>query len=217
MLFLALSCLQGGTQQAAYDELAVLEPDGIQLTPGNYPSLGFQERITIPFSFHHGFSWCERRPVYDAYNMPINIEHNRSIHPPKAVGSFADWIDRTPDHIYETMYPGYFLGNGAELEEAMNRQFRLALDLSHLHIMQQSGAVSKQTVDRLLSYDRVCEVHISHNDGKYDKHQVIRDDTPFLSEIRGRSVPVVYEAYLHRVSVDDRKRQIDLVRKAMVA
>lgn len=45
-LYLALSCLQGRPMQSAFDELTELQPAGIQLTPGNAPTYGFEEHVT---------------------------------------------------------------------------------------------------------------------------------------------------------------------------
>ena len=40
MLFRALSCLLGRPPDHAWDALAALAPDGLQLTPGNLPGPG---------------------------------------------------------------------------------------------------------------------------------------------------------------------------------
>ena len=50
MLMLALSCLQGRPMQAAAEDLLGLDPDGLQLTPGNVPTPGF-ERWLAPGNF----------------------------------------------------------------------------------------------------------------------------------------------------------------------
>ncbi len=215
MLFIALSCLQGRPQGEAYKELLQLNPDGVQLTAGNLPTPKFKEEVSIPYRLHHNFSWNKRKgEVYDNYLKPINIGHNHSIHPPQYKDDidFNSWINSCNDVLLETMYPGYLLGCGKELEIAMSLKKRLAIDISHIHIMFSQGVISKKQINKLFDYDNIEEIHISHNSGKYDTHSPICDDTPFLHWIKERkSVLWVYESYLHKLSLIDRKKQIDII------
>ena len=222
VLFLALSCLQGRPQGEAFRTLVALAPDGIQFTPGNLPTAGFRslvEASPMAMRFHHGFAWdAYRVPVYSGRALVLNATGLRSLHPPKAdTGPFTDWLTGAQAGyvIAETMYPGYHLGSGKELEEAMEAGLRLAVDVSHLHIQRIRGVVDDGQLARVLDYDRIDEIHVSDNDGRADQHRQISAGTPLLGWALERAsvgVPLVYESYLHRVSEDDRRRQLDLVR-----
>ena len=79
--------------------------------------------------------------------------------------------------ILETMYPGYALGDGAALEDAMARRLRLAVDVSHLLMQREQGCLSAATLARVLDYDRIAEIHVSANDGRRDLHAPLAADT----------------------------------------
>ncbi len=181
MLLLAMSCLQSRTQDAAFDELARHDVDGLQLTPGNLPSPGFRARIAGfdgTTRLHHGFAWeLYRQRVYDGCGNLQLREPGRSVHPPRALPhagaepSVADpvaWLRGVApcDPLLETMYPGYVLGCGAELELAMDLGVRLAVDVSHLHLQRTAGVLSSAVERRLREYSRVEEIHVSANDGR---------------------------------------------------
>lgn len=214
-----MSCFQGRPQNNALSNLLALNPDGIQLTPGNHPTSGFKESLNLPYRFHHGFSWNKyRRDIYDgAGKLIIDISYQHSIHPPKNdVGvSFNQWISTTEDYLLEIMYPGYFLGNGQEIEQAMDLNKRLALDISHLYIQQCQEVISKKLIDKLLCYHNIQEIHVSHNNGINDTHQPINTNTPFISIIQKKSIPIVYESYLHKSDLLTRHQQIDLLRNLL--
>jgi len=214
MIYIALSCLQGRTQQSAYDELSLLNPDGIQLTPGNKVSPNLKENIKLPYRLHHSFSWTHlKRRIYDDNNIPIDIQYNQSIHPPQ-IGDFDSWIEKIGDYILEVMYPGYLLGNGKEIEKAINLNKRLAVDISHLFILESQKVIEKSTISKLLDYHNIAEIHISQNAGIYDSHKPIDKNTPYLDWVKSRKdVPLVYESYLHKLNFEERIRQIDLIRK----
>jgi hypothetical protein len=222
VLFLAMSCLQGRLQEEAFRTLADLEPDGIQLTPGNLPTAGFRalvEASPLAVRFHHGFAWdAYRVPVYAGQALVLETAGPRSLHPPRAEGGpFSAWLGqaRAADLLAETMYPGYHLGSGAELDVAIAAGLRLAVDVSHLHIQRARGVLDDRQLARVLRYDGIEEIHVSDNDGRADQHRPLSPDTPLLGWALERArggVPLVYESYLHRMSDDERRRQLDLVR-----
>lgn len=216
MLFIALSSLQARSQISAYNDIILLSPDGIQLTPGNFPSLNFKNEIKAPYAKHHGFCWDKRKTnVYDENLKPINIDYNHSIHPPKENlnVNFEYWLENVGDYIFECMYPGYWLGSGDQIEKAINLGKRLAVDISHLHIIVNHNLISKFQLNKLLNYDKISEIHISQNNGKYDTHNLITKDAPFLNWVSSRKDLLwVYESYLHKLSLDERLEQIEIVR-----
>ncbi len=224
MLLLALSCFQGRTQDAAFDAVRVHDVDGVQLTPGNLPSPGFRERIAAydgAVRLHHRFGWeVYRREIYDGGGDAVGVRHDQSIHPPKRgdprVADPVRWIERAAhdDLLLETMYPGYVLGSGAELEVAMDVGARLAVDVSHLHLQRHAGVLSDATVRRVLGYARIEEVHVSNNDGRGDQHAPLDAGTPHLGWARERlaDLPVVVESYWHRLTFDEQRRQVAFLR-----
>ena len=84
-LYLALSCLQGRPMQSSFDELISLSCEGIQLTPGNVPTKGFEKYVKESgksFLKHHGFSFnAYRKNVWDQNGSCLVDSH--SVHPPK--------------------------------------------------------------------------------------------------------------------------------------
>jgi hypothetical protein len=210
VLFVAMSCLQGRPMRAAFDALALLA-DGVQLTPGNHPTPGFEAHVyryrTI---LHHGFSFiARRRPVWDADGRAL-VAH-RSVHPPPADEPWQ------PDGtvVHETMYPGVHLGTGAALREAMTRGLALAVDVSHLHIQREADVLDDATLARVLDYDRIAEVHVSASDGRRDVHAPLTERTFGLAWARAKlasGTPVVLECYMHRMSHGERARQVAIAR-----
>lgn len=221
-LFLALSCLQGRGQTAAFRELVDLGPDGIQLTPGNLPDGDFLDVVAdagVPVRFHHGFAWGARgRPVYDRALRPVAVGERHSVHPPTAAEvaaagvRFADWIERAAAEglVVETMFPGEWLGTGDELMRALDAGVPLAVDVSHLHIQRVQGVLAPAQLDRLLDHPRIEEIHVSANDGRLDRHQALRWDSYLVDWARERmgGTPVVLESYMHRASDGERRRQL---------
>jgi hypothetical protein len=214
MLFVALSSLQGIPQSTAYKDLLLLQPDGIQLTAGNLPTNNFKNEVNIPYKYHHAFEWTKRKgTVYDDNFKPIIKDNDHSIHPPFAKINFNKWIESCNDIILETMYPGYLLGNGDEIEIAMLLNKRLAVDISHVHIMKTQGVITNSQINKLLNYDNIVEIHISHNNGKYDTHSPICKNTPFLHWIKERTnVLFVYESYLHKLNLCERLSQLEIIK-----
>lgn len=225
-LYLALSCLQTRPMEAAFNELTSLGPDGIQLTPGCVPTPAFEAHVessSFPYSLHHGFSWAAyKQPVWalDDLGIDLLVPDGRSIHPPKSSERPYDefleaalWYNDKA--VYETMYPGYHLGNEQQLLTAVNYRLPLAVDVSHLYIQLHAGVLSAAGVQRLVEYDNIKEIHLSHNSGKSDSHKPINQDTyllPWVKERLSAGALVVLESYFHKLSVDDRRQQLELVR-----
>jgi hypothetical protein len=213
MLLLALSCLQGRLQSEAFDALARLPVDGIQLTPGNLPSPGFREqtrRYGGALRYHHSFSWEQyRAQVYDEAGRTPKLPPSWSIHPPlaKHPATFDAWLTGAlrVDALCEVMYPGYRLGQDEELEAAMASGLRLAVDISHLHIQRRRGDLRDATLQRLLAYQRIEEVHVSHNEGRADSHLPLQRSTPWLDWARERErggAALIFESKMHDDTVE---------------
>ena len=215
MLYVALSSLQGRAMAAAFDELAALGT-GIQLTPGNHPTPGFQAHVAasgVAVRRHHGFSFDARRR--DTWRDGACVTDAESVHPPEAGGPWRAWYESQPARpVLEIMYPGFELGTGPEIEDAMTAGLPLAVDISHVHIQRTQSAMSERTWRRLQDYSRIAEVHVSANDGRHDTHQPLRRDSfglPWARERLALGDPVVLECYMHRLSEGERRAQLDVL------
>lgn len=215
-VFLALSCLQGRPLQDACEELAVLG-DGLQLTPGCAPTVGFEAWLSkagIVTRTHHGFTPLAYRASVWGEGAQLR-GHWDSVHPPRGA-SLDALLSRADLPCLEVMYPGEMLGEGAAVEAAMEAGIRLAVDVSHVFIQRQQRAMTDRTWKRLQAYDRISEIHVSANDGRRDRHQPISKDTFGLDWARSRAhegAPIIVEAYLHLLSQDQRRAQVDFVRE----
>lgn len=220
-MFIALSALQGRPLVAAFDELSRLGVDGIQLTPGNAPEPDARDRVAKSGTrtmLHHGFSWWAlRQPVWSTDGRCL--VRNRSVHPPRANEVAWDDFARTCECsaeaglVFEVMYPGYHLGNGAEVEWAMDQKLSLALDVSHVHIQLEQGAMEQATWNRLQGYEQIAELHVSANDGRRDQHRPLDAGSFGLAFARERAAdgaPLVLESYVHRLDDGERLRQVAL-------
>ncbi|MER2560432.1 MAG: hypothetical protein ABTQ32_06935 [Myxococcaceae bacterium] len=224
VIFLALSCLQGRPMQSAFDELSSLGV-GIQLTPGNEPTRHFEAKVKasgVPFRTHHAFAFHARVAQVWRDDGACVIATD-SVHPPKlqtsAAAHFDAWLEQHGgERVLETMYPGYRLGTGDELERAMSLGITLAVDVSHLFIQRTAGVLSEGTLRRLFDYERIAEVHVSMNDGRHDSHRLLRPNAFGLDWAKERTkygLPLIHEAYLHRASDDVRRAQLSLLREAL--
>jgi sugar phosphate isomerase/epimerase len=225
VLLIALSCLQGQSMDDAFDALSSMA-DGVQLTPGNAPSATARETIARygveRVRHHHTFAYdALKRPIYTRDGSMQRTLDRWSVHPPLAREHlhYDRWFSLACEASWatEVMYPGEWLGTGAELERAMSARMPLAVDVSHLFIQRCAGAITERTLARVLEYDRVTEVHVSANDGRRDTHQPLTEKTFGLDWARAKlrdepGTPVVLECYMHKLSIDDRRRQIDLIR-----
>jgi len=209
--------------QGSFDELYALV-GAVQLTPGNHPTRGFAEHVRgAPTRRHHGFDFgtCKREVWTDDGTCVADAE---SVHPPRAASragraivarrSVAAWLEALPAGapLLETMYPGYLLGTGDEIRDAMRLGVPLAVDVSHVFIQLRAGVMDEATWRSLERYDRVEEVHVSANDGTRDAHAPIGAATFGLAWAREKlraGVPVVLECYMHRLGAAERRRQID--------
>jgi len=223
VLFLATSCLQARPLDEAIEALCPLA-DGVQLAPGNLPSARARELVdslgAARTRHHHTFdSHAPKRAIYARDGSMLRTHERWSVHPPLpreeidhelwfALACAAPWAT-------EVMYPGERLGTGAEILRAMRARMPLAVDISHLYIQRCAGAIDEQTLRALFDYDNIVEVHVSANNGSHDSHQPLTERTfglPWARERLTSGTPTVLECYMHRLSLDDRRRQIDLVR-----
>lgn len=221
MLFVALSSLQGRPMARAFDELASLEV-GIQLTPGNVPTVGFHDHVSrsgVVTRRHHGFAFDARKQTTWTADGACAVA-SESVHPPEDGECAGDWrawyASAAVRPILEVMYPGYALGTGDDVERAMADALPLAVDVSHVHIQRAQGAMDARVWRRLASYPHIAEVHVSANAGRHDTHEPLAAGTFGLDWARERlqaGTPTVLECYMHRLSTDERRRQIDLVRE----
>lgn len=219
--YLALSCLQGRPAFAAAKELLSISPGnlGLQLTPGCGPSEGDIFGLGCPLRTHAGY-------IPDALRARVWTKKGEimwkgdSIHPPleKDLEEPSKWNEQVlAQNVVETMYPGYaWLNNGDSIERAMASGFRLAVDISHLAILERREMLSKRQCKKIFDYDRIDEIHVSRNTGFKDSHMPLSlDGSDFGFEWAKQRLAagtvVVYEAYLHRIEPDYRKRQVDLM------
>jgi hypothetical protein len=218
MLLLALSCLQGRPMGAALDALLALEPDGVQLTPGNQPTAGFDQQVaTLRTRTHHGFSFTHWKASVWRDDGSCAAASD-SVHPPLSKHpAYSRFLDAPKLPVLETMYPGNGLGTGAELDEAMRRGLELAVDVSHVFIQLAAGVIAESTWRRLQDYAHVAEVHVSRNDGRSDAHLPLTETTFGLEWALERlraGTPVILESYFHRVGDDARRAQVALFDEA---
>jgi hypothetical protein len=76
--------------------------------------------------------------------------------------------------------------------------------------------LSDATLKRVLDYDNNHEVHVSANDGRRDLHAPLTRATfglEWAHERERAGIPLILECYFHRLSPDDRARQLALARE----
>jgi len=224
MLLLALSCLQGRPQQQAAEDLLVLGADGLQLTPGCAPSPAFSAWVDwrgVPVRSHDGFAWQTlRRPVWSAGGSLVAT--STSVHPPTVASGVSGWLDGAlaAGAAVEVMYGGWQLADGPSVSAALDAGLPLAVDVSHLALDSSREVLPDVVRRRLLASEAVVEVHVSHNDGKADRHWPLQADTWGLHWARERAAagtPVVLESYLHRLVPTERQDVVELVRERVGA
>lgn len=200
--------------ETAFRALCALAPDGVQLTPGNQPTVGFSSVVAdsrLRVRTHHGFTFekWKQRVWNDDGSCAVTSD---SVHPPLR-SVLADWEPSGALPVLETMYPGSALGTGAELEHAMSLRLPLAVDVSHVFMQFHASVISDGTWKRLQDYEHIAEVHVSRNDGRSDAHFPLRSGTFGLEWARERlkaGTPLILESYFHRVSDDARRAQVAL-------
>ncbi|WP_019500814.1 hypothetical protein [Pseudanabaena sp. PCC 6802] len=231
MLYLALSCLQGREILPAAQELIELEIDGLQLTPGNFPSDGFKECLAeqkIMARTHHGFNWQGiRQRVWNA-ELDCLVKAD-SVHPPhiKSNQNQAEteriWQRKAEQGNYqnillETMYSGYFLGSDRQILWAMEIGLNLAVDVSHIYIQICQGTLNLSTWQKLQEYSNIGEFHLSANNGNGDIHQPLIESTFGLDWVRDRSqsnpeIPIILECYMHSLTFTQRQQQVKFLKE----
>ena len=221
MLYLALSCLQGRLGSEALKELLLLKPTGIQLTPGNVIDSEFTSllgRTSISTRTHNGFSWkAMRKRVWE--DGVLNGYWD-SVHAPTFKDCPNWWLNiqtNSGQPAWEIMYPSkhnYHLSTWAELDNAMNMGIKLAVDISHLAIMRDCYGEFPLTLKRLQDYHNINEIHVSQSIRDKDAHAPITKDTLYLEWAKERlasGTQVVLECYMHKLTQDERLRQIALL------
>ena len=219
MVYLALSCLQGRMAREAVCDLTKLEPEGIQLTPGNIPEEDFKDWFdaqNIPFMTHHGFDWeYRKRRVWNRSEGSYSCEalEGASVHPPINPDIGEDWM--MSGRVLEVMYGAYGLGNENDVRLAMSLGVPLAVDVSHVYIQLEQETMSPKVWKHLQEYDNIVEVHVSANNGRHDTHQPLTADSFGLAWAREKAkagTPLVLECYMHKLSESDRLQQMEMFR-----
>lgn len=195
----------------AVNELMELRPDGIQLTPGNYPDAGFKEWFLaqkIPYKLHHGFDWHKRRREVWV-GKECRALPGATVHPPKRVtqGPLPSHLLES-SHTLETMYPGYYLGDFADLDLLIKHERPLAVDVSHLFLYERKTAACRSVA----TYPNIEEIHISQSYRQRDAHKPICENTFGLRWAVEHAAPIVLECYMHKLNKKQRLEQIGLLR-----
>jgi hypothetical protein len=220
MLLLATSCLQGEPLARACLTLLALGGDGLQLCPGNLPSPGLEallSRVQTTLRLHHGFTWDARvAPVWDADGAPLLPMAGRSVHPPQTTptGGLAAWLARAAGEgwVVELMPPGWILSDEGSIDAAMAAGLRLAVDVSHLHILRAAGRLSEAGERRVMDYAHIAELHVSDNDGRLDLHRPTTRESygvGWARERKSAETPMILESYLHALNNDARKTLLE--------
>lgn len=121
---------------------------------------------------------------------------------PVAVEGLYPQADRSPGGRHE-----FLVSTWEEYRELLDARVWMAIDLSHLNILaHQSGRFERQLTQELLASEWVVEVHLSHNDGTGDWHQVC-DSAPWWSDVIPyiNQTAVVFSEGNQRRSMKERK------------
>lgn len=116
--------------------------------------------------------------------------------------------DRLPDTrvAIEGLYPAgsnrWLMSSWAEYEQVANSAIGFALDLSHLNIVARKHGREDALVEDLIAHPGCVEVHVSHNDGRMDAHQVLEPaEEPWWMPMIAKANPAAdffYEGILVR-------------------
>ena len=150
--------------------------------------------------------------------------------------AFYDFLEVTCDNeellenndeqlCFEIMYDPkeYPLSDDDSINYIMDLKNPIALDISHLNILNKQGHINKKTLNRLLEYDKIEEIHISDNDGKRDSHHYISKDTYLLKDwVKERyndnkDIPIILECFMQRMNQEQRQNQIDIIKSCIGA
>lgn len=121
---------------------------------------------------------------------------------PVAVEGLYPLADRAPGGRHE-----FLVSTWEEYRELLDARVWMAIDLSHLNILaHQSGRFERQLTQELLASEWTVEVHLSHNDGSGDWHQVC-DSAPWWSDLIPyiNQTAVVFSEGNQRRSMKERK------------
>ncbi len=81
--------------------------------------------------------------------------------------------------LVEGMYPttnnAYLVANWKEYRMFKDSGFPYALDMSHLNIVSNKEGQNVDLVYDLIAHENCMEIHISHNNGRADAHQLISE------------------------------------------
>lgn len=226
-IFLALSCLQQRPMQQAFDQLSELSPDGIQLTPGNFPTKNFENYVkqsSLEIKTHQGFSFTSRVSKvwsdFGPHDHPKLLVDSDSVHPP-VVARYQRLDYRKYNTTIEIMYPSkhhYDLQDTETISKAIDNGTPLAVDVSHLNIINNyyTNSCTDYFLDKLFNYSNLKEIHISSNQGRYDTHQPITKDSYLVRDAvkiaNKRNIPIIVECYMHKLDNKQRRDQLDLIR-----
>lgn len=150
--------------------------------------------------------------------------------------AFYDFLEVTSDYeelyedgesqlCFEIMYnpKEYPLSDDDSINYIMDLKNPIALDISHLNILNKQGHINKKTLNRLLEYDKIEEIHISDNDGKRDSHHYISKDTYLLKDwVKERyndnkDIPIILECFMQRMNQEQRQNQIEIIKSCIGA
>jgi len=83
-----------------------------------------------------------------------------------------------------------------------------------MHIAGSQGVLSDGTTHRLLNYQHIAEIHVSHNEGARDAHASLQENSYGLGWAKERlpDLPVVLECYMHKLTPELRAKQIAMLR-----
>jgi hypothetical protein len=222
VLFAALSCLQGLRAGDAAEALLAAGVDGIQLTAGCAPDDRLAETVAATaVRTHHGYSpHALRAKVWDS--DAVLYGQTDSVHPPRR-GLEQAFFTRLEDGTYgdvafETMYPGYTLGDEASLRRYLATGQALAVDVSHLHLQIVAGVLSAQGAELVYNYTNIAEIHVSRDEHGRDAHRPFTGGDYQVGWVRERNragAVVVVECYTHRMSAAERQAQFEVVADAI--
>jgi hypothetical protein len=187
-----------------YLELAVGSRNDLQLIPDVNLALHhrclFDGTYRLPFSLLDKSSWVEYKQRLEGRRLLFF-----SVHPPER--KECEWEDvvrarceleeylQIPIAVEIMPAPHYWGYKDDPLTDVP-----LCFDISHVNLWAEGNAASAMRWVEIL-YDHMLEVHLSHNDGKCDSHDMIPEDVWFKDVewsapfITYESLPVKWRAY----------------------
>jgi hypothetical protein len=222
MLFAALSCLQGSRAADAAEALLDAGAEGIQLTAGCAPDARLDAVLDgVAVRTHHGYHPRSLRTrVYgDDATLVAGAD---SLHPPRRAQreAFFSRLEAGAygDTAFEAMYPGYVLGDEADLRRYLATGAPLAVDVSHIHLQLDAGVLSPAGAAAVYAYDHIAEIHVSRDAQGRDAHLPFDRNDYGISWARERhrsGADVVVECYVHHLSPQQRRAQFAAITDAV--